>query len=421
MLRHIGKVEQAVASIREALRIDPAYAEAYSNLCDVFEKRNMFDELEVCVDEALQAFPEGHPEISFRSAQLLSSQKNLEEARATLEKILPDELPANLQLSYFVLLGKTYEGLGLFDQAFRQYEAQNAAVRNSSLVQKYDADLFLESVRELSQGWKSKTSPIWSETIEAVDTNLAFLIGFPRSGTTLLDTILRGHREIVVVEEQPMVNAMVDKLGHPATLDVVTQMQEAEIVSLRKVYFEELAKHYDASDHVKLIVDKLPLNIRDIGLIHRCFPSAKFILALRHPSDCVLSCFMQNFTLNNAMANFLTLEQSATLYAEIMQLWQFYRKTLSLEIGELKYEDLIEDIKGTCLPLIEFLDLEWDDKLLDYQQTAQARSAINTPSYAQVFQPLYKELHGRWEKYIEHMQLVQPLLQPWIKEFGYSS
>ncbi len=92
---------------------------------------------------------------------------------------------------------------------------------------------------------------------------------------------------------------------------ISTRFQRQSVLSLRDAYFKELKIHLDQDDDGKLVVDKLPLNIVHVGLIHRVFPDAKFILALRHPCDCVLSCFMQPFKLNEAMMNFLSLQQSA--------------------------------------------------------------------------------------------------------------
>jgi hypothetical protein len=161
------------------------------------------------------------------------------------------------------------------------------------------------------------------------------------------------------------------------------------------------------------------LNIGQIGLIHRVFPDAKFILALRHPCDCVLSCFMQTFKLNDAMANFLSLDQSARLYVAAMELWSAYRQKLNLDVHVVKYEDLIQDFEGTCKSLISFLGLEWDDNLYNYQKTALDGGRIKTASYSQVVLPLYKQAVGRWINYREQMQPVLPTLQPWIEAFGY--
>jgi hypothetical protein len=154
-------------------------------------------------------------------------------------------------------------------------------------------------------------------------------------------------------------------------------------------------------------------------IIHRVFPNAKFIFSLRHPCDCVLSCFMQTFKPNEAMANFLSLDQAARLYAAVMELWSTYRQKLDLDVHVLKYEDLVQDLESTCKPLLSFLGLEWDDNLHNYQKTAQDRESINTASYHQVIQPLYKQASGRWINYREQMQPVLPILQPWIEAFGY--
>jgi hypothetical protein len=102
-----------------------------------------------------------------------------------------------------------------------------------------------------------------------------------------------------------------------------------------------------------------------------------------------------------------------------MGLWSEYQQKLSLDVHVLRYEDLIQDFAGTCKPLMEFLGLEWDDNLYNYQKTALDRDRIGTPSYFQVTQPLYKHASGRWMNYREQMQPVMPALQPWIEAFGY--
>jgi hypothetical protein len=212
---------------------------------------------------------------------------------------------------------------------------------------------------------------------------------------------------------------MCNQLGRTASIEELNKLTSSDLKRLRKAYLDELKIHVGRSDMNGLVIDKLPLNIRYAGLIHRVFPKAKFILALRHPCDCVLSCFAQNFKLNDTMANFLTLDQSAKFYAAVMGLWRASRNAPNLDVGVVKYEELIEDLRRTCMLLIEFLGLEWDDNLLNYQETARNRGWINTPSHYQVTQPLYKEAIGRWENYREQMQAVLPILEPWIKEFGY--
>jgi hypothetical protein len=224
-----------------------------------------------------------------------------------------------------------------------------------------------------------------------------------------------------VIEEKPIVAAMRKHIGSLPTAEFLTHLNNHQIASLSEVYFEELYSHITIDSSHQIIIDKLPLNIINVGLIHRVFPNSKFILALRHPYDCTLSCFMQDFVLNDAMANFFTLQQSAELYNATMFLWKSYNSALNMQVCKLKYEDLILDLQGTVEPLLNFLGLDWNDNLLNYQQTALSRERIHTPSYYQVTQSLYKQAEGRWRNYQEKMEEVVSLLEPWVNEFEYQA
>ncbi len=128
---------------------------------------------------------------------------------------------------------------------------------------------------------------------------------------------------------------------------------------------------------------------------------------------------MQNFKFNEAMVNFLDLEDAARLYDKIMALWQKYRAVLPLEVHTVRYESLIEAFEETLTPLLDFLGVEWDDSVRNYAETASRRDKITTPSYYQVTQPLYTRARGRWERYSKFMQPVLPTLLPWARRFGY--
>ncbi|MGZ8997692.1 MAG: sulfotransferase family protein, partial [Allosphingosinicella sp.] len=242
-----------------------------------------------------------------------------------------------------------------------------------------------------------------------------FLVGFPRSGTTLLDTMLMGHPVLHVLEEEPILQRVGYSLGD---FERLPSLDDAEVERLRALYFEELDR-FDPAASAKIVVDKLPLNILGAPLIHRLFPDARFIFAQRHPCDVVLSCFMQNFELNAAMANFLDLGDSARLYDQVLAFWERCRALFPLNVHVLRYEALVEDVEAELRPLIDFLDLPWDERLLDHQATAASRGAISTPSYAQVAEPIYKRASGRWERYRAQMEEVLPILMPWAERLGY--
>ena len=173
--------------------------------------------------------------------------------------------------------------------------------------------IFINYVEKRLEFFKDIDLKNWKQfQIENQSSEPTFLIGFPRSGTTLLDTILRTNNTVEVIEEKPILRNFLIELEKKTKSDFnhLGNLSEEYILEMRKFYFNERSK-YQENEKANLVIDKMPLNIIHIGEILRFFPNAKFIFALRNPYDCVLSCFIQQFTLNPAMKNFLTIESSA--------------------------------------------------------------------------------------------------------------
>ena len=249
----------------------------------------------------------------------------------------------------------------------------------------------------------------------------AFLIGFPRSGTTLFQQILDGHSKIEVIEEQPVLATLAAEIneklgGYPEAL---TAINKAGFNDFRDEYLRALGQHAAGGAKAKLI-DKLPLNITQVPMILKLFPDAKFFLALRHPCDSVLSCFMQNFMLNNAMSNFLTLDDTTRYYEEVFSLWLGYVETLAPDFHAIRYEDVVADLEKQAKAAISFLGLPWEEGVLDYREQAKAKTRIRTPSYSQVVQPIYKDAAGRWKRYEKFLKPHLGRLEPFCDTFGYS-
>tara|TARA_B100001109_G_scaffold177985_1_gene145797 strand:- start:216 stop:605 length:390 start_codon:yes stop_codon:yes gene_type:complete len=128
---------------------------------------------------------------------------------------------------------------------------------------------------------------------------------------------------------------------------------------------------------------------------------------------------MQNFNLNDPMSNFLNLEDAANTYNLVMNLLKIYKKNFVFDFKQIKYENIITDFNFEIKNVLDFLNLPWDDKVLEYQKTAISRERIFTPSYDQVIKPLYSQSISRWKKYKNKLLKVYPILEPWIKEFNY--
>lgn len=420
-LQALDRTEEAIEKYQQAIALQPDFARAHCNLCGIYEKQNRLDDLKISLLRAQKALPADNPELLYCNAQLANAENRHDETRQFLERISPHQLPSNLRQSRAELLAKTYDKLGRYHDAFTQLENANNIAAQSPEAQQFSAQRYLNHVEHLSASWSRTEQLSWQPSSQSDDGySLAFLVGFPRSGTTLLDTILRSHPAIALIEEQPLIHAVESSLNKPALVETLDVMTSHDIDRLRDIYRQQVAQHVDLSAAPSLIIDKLPLNLVSAGLIHRIFPEAKFILALRHPCDCVLSCFMQSFTVNDAMANFLTLQQSATLYDAAMRLWTQYNTALDIDSASVKYEDLVQDLRGTVEPILHHLDLTWHDDLLNYQQTALGRGGINTPSYNQVTRKLYSQASGRWHNYRDNLQPVMPTLQPWVEHFDYA-
>jgi hypothetical protein len=189
---------------------------------------------------------------------------------------------------------------------------------------------------------------------------------------------------------------------------------------LRDIYRHEVACRLQTEADITLI-DKLPLNIVNVPLLWRLFPQARFILAIRHPCDVCLSCLMQNFAANAAMASFFTLEYTVRAYTTVMGAWRHYANLLPLHYHQIRYEDLTANVAEETKRLLDFLGLPWDDAVLDHATHARRKGAINTPSYHQVTRPIYQDAKYRWLRYRRFMEPALPALQPFINDFGYGT
>ena len=247
-----------------------------------------------------------------------------------------------------------------------------------------------------------------------------FMIGFPRSGTTLLDSILRSHSKIEVSEEKHYLASVKKLIKEKGSFNYIDNFPSSGIrqqAILR--YEEELREELLSAKAFDVHIDKLPLHILDLPMINFLFPNAKYIFAMRHPFDVILSNWMQNYALNPAMSNMLDIEKIVEFYVLAMETYTESKSKLDLNVHYVKYEDIIENMPKAVNKLLEFLDLEFEEAVMDYRQTALKRGKISTPSYSQVTQPLYSSSIYRWTEYNEFLMQHCAKIEPWIQDFGY--
>lgn len=404
---------QAERAFRFAIQAGPDFAPAYLNLGMLLEKANRVDELEKLVASA-RVRNLGGSEIDYLDALLLSRKGELQKALDLVRNVKPGAIHS---AALYQFIGQIADKVGDIDGAFSAYEEMNRAQAESPMGVAVDRSAY----QRVIAGITAKTTGIWYKEwpkVEALRDPPApvFLVGFPRSGTTLLDTILMGHSQTHVLEEIPIIETISKEVGD---LDHIARLGQDEIADLRSLYFAELDKASPPPVGA-MIIDKNPLSMVRMPLIHRLFPDAKIVLAMRHPCDVVLSNYMQNFKPTEAMASFLDLPNAARTYARIFEYWEKCREVLPLDVHILRYEAMVEDVEAATRPLFEFLNLPWEPQVLDHQKTAVDRGYIRTPSYAQVTEKIYASASGRWNRYRSQMNDIFPILQPWVSRYGYS-
>jgi len=387
---------------------------------EIYDKTNNKKELEKIILYS-KNFIKNKSEIIIYEGRFLFKNEKYKEVIKILESISFNEDQINLEHLRVLTLGKTYDHLKNPEKAFKYFVESNDIdfkIKNK----KINKNIYLEIIKRREKYFKSY------KLDRKIKPNLAkekigpfFMIGFPRSGTTLLDTILRSHPSVEVIEEKPIVEKLIYNLNKITknNLQNLKKINKEQIQDLKKIYYKSLESNISKKNNNKIYIDKLPLNIIYVGEILKIFPNAKFIFSLRHPCDCVLSCFMQNFKINNAMANFLNIEDSAYLYDNVMKLWTIYLSNFTINFKQVRYEDLINNFNDTVKSVLKFLELPWSDSVLNYSETANKRSQIKTPSYDQVIKPIYTTASGRWKLYEKQISSIYPILEHWIKEFGY--
>ena len=247
-----------------------------------------------------------------------------------------------------------------------------------------------------------------------------FIVGFPRSGTTLLEQMLDAHPQLQSMDERPFFNVLGDDLS-AAGLRVpreLQRLQQSDADQLRAAYWSLVRDKIKLSPGTRL-VDKNPLNMLWLPLIYRLFPNAKFILALRHPCDVLLSNYFQNFRSVVLGAIAADVETLARGYVTAMQYCLHHVDLLAPDLFVSRYETLVAEPGAQATRIAEFLGLEDPAPLLQSDRRAKEKGYIATPSYTEVIEPINPRRTNRWLRYREAMAPALPILEPMLRLWGY--
>jgi tetratricopeptide (TPR) repeat protein len=419
LLREMQDSRGALDYYRQALAVSPGDGDLRAELIATLELLSELDEAEEAVKDGLSLNPQDAG-ILFESAKLHRRRKDYDGAWQILSSINPQQLPSRLLLSYYYECGTTADRIDRFEEAFAAYGKGNELALTSIRARNTDPAALPRQIERM-RNWLGHGAPALADgPDEDLGADLCFLIGFPRSGTTLLDVMLDGHDRVLSLEEKPTIEHVafaLDRLpGHyPEAMSSLTGDQKAE---LRLLYRNKIAQ-FRRPEHT-LVIDKMPIRTVHAAFMHRLFPDAKFIFAERHPCDVVLSNFMQHYAINEAMIHFARFKTAIDMYDSVMRLWVLTEEKLSgLRVQRVRYESLIVDTESVLRDTCVFLDLPWQEGMDRHQDTIAQRTQIKTNSYHQVAEPVYQRSKFRWLNYRNHFEPYMNVLQPHIDRMGY--
>jgi tetratricopeptide (TPR) repeat protein len=418
--------EGAQAAYERARSAAPGNAEAWAALASLVMRRGQVAEAHSLAQEATRLRP-GHPGASLVLAAVEFDRGATEEARARLEALLArnelDERQVQVALGR---LGDALDRLGRTQEAFAAYSRMNAETVRMN-APRFEGgghtESHLEFVRRLTRWFEGQDAAQWRAPFAAGGyvspvRRHVFLLGYPRSGTTLVENILASLPGVRALEERPTLDDS-DRafLRNDDLLKRLEQLDPELAATQREAYWRRVRAEVPDIDG-QVFVDMAPLNGIKLPMISRLFPDAIVVLCRRDPRDVVLSCFRRHFRINPSTYEMTDLERAARHYDAVMRLVDLHLAVLPLPVHVMDYESLIGDFDGTTRALAEFIGVPWTEAAREFSRTAAARE-VRTVSAPQVRRGLFEGTR-QWERYREQLAPALPILEPWIRKFGYA-
>ncbi|MCA9213044.1 MAG: sulfotransferase, partial [Planctomycetales bacterium] len=413
LLINIGDLDEAeeiIIELRKKLDDNPILKAIHAR---IHERRGKLDE----AWELLEQIPDtmlNEVEIGLARATVLEQRGDLEGAAKILEDVLAcDETLVIDGIGVQFMLGQIYDSLERYDEAFAMYREGNKHRLDAFPDLEQDTELghFLNRLME-------GTSPeLFAQCpTSGLETNRPiFIVGMPRSGTSLMEQILSNHAEVHGAGELSTLGDVIrdtyQSENPDAVLEIVDQdpsgdfgcllpkdwlnMSSEGLAAIGQAYLEHIDR---IAPGAARITDKMPFNFMMLAIIHKVFPNAKIIHTRRNAIDTCLSCFFQNFTAGSKFA--FDLEQSGRYYRCYEKLMAHWRDTLNIPFLTVDYEELVESPAGHIRAILDYCELPWDENCLN---THKSKRVVRTASYQQVRKPIYKRSAGRWKHYERHL------------------
>jgi tetratricopeptide (TPR) repeat protein len=454
VLNRMGRFEEAVAAYGEALAREPGFAPALANRATALMALARLNEARADYEAAAAADPanllaanglaalalrRGDPAEARRLAeQVLAREPGFPGAVTTLAGAdIAEGRPAAAERALAALLGDmrldpidqaiaaglrgdALDALGRFPEAFAAWHESNELQRAHYAADYAGRPGTLALVRDLTAALAGRRIPAaWGHGGRSPAASHVFLVGFPRSGTTLVEQVLEQHPDVATLaEKECLIDATRDWLADAEVFARFCEADDDAMEQYREAYWRRVREE-GADPAGKVFVDKHPFNTFKLPLIARLFPDARVLFARRDPRDTVLSCFRHRFQMTDPVFQMLTLDGAADLYAATMAMAEASEAAFGLFTHPVQLEAVIADFDRETKAICNFIGVPWDERMRDFAAGVRQRGVF-TPSGPQLARGLNAQGVGKWRDYAEEMAAVLPVLAPWVERFGVS-
>ncbi len=403
--RMLGDFDEGLKQIDKALRINSAYQPALAERCSFHILKGEYDQAYTLLEKFISS-ERNEPltaGLSMAYAHACRLTDRYDESIATLRITLDTPgLPDAIAAAALFSMGESYDKMKNYDEAFTLYSKANSFEKQQS-----DIDLYLKILSDIQRSIKggSQANALRSD----IDTNKpVFIVGMPRSGTSLVEQIIASHPETYGAGEITELWSIGQDICESEDYRNYTEkLASVSMEDINKYAHRYLNFIENLGPNALRITDKLPHNFMHIGLIRQLFPSAHIIHCQRHPFDTCLSIYFKKFNDNHLYAR--NLSEIASFYTQYTQLMRLWDGTETI-ILSLKYEDLVVKTEEITRNIISHIGLGWDDTCLRHHESNRL---IATPSYTQANKTIYTDSINRWKHYRSHLQpLIDVLGEP---------
>jgi tetratricopeptide (TPR) repeat protein len=419
-LKAQGRIEEARALYQRSMALKPDVPQTVLGYAKLEEADRKFARVLELLEEAERLHP-NNPSVQLTRATVLARLKRTEEALAILHE--PEEGGGRFGPSEISEKGRLLDQLGRYDEAFACFAAGKQRALELG-ARSYMAEAAADLATRLKGFFterRVRTLPV--AELRPGMPQPVFIVGFPRSGTTLIEQTLSVHPRIAAGDELPYINditqimprLLASPLTYPEALAELWMGDQRDgLNELRDYYLNRAAKSGIFKPGADFFTDKMPLNESNLGLIALLFPQSPIIHVIRHPLDVLLSAYSNHLTHGFFCA--ARMESIAQHYNLVAELIAHYRRNVNMRYLPVRYEDMVVDQDANVRKILDFIGVEFDPRCLSFEQnTRYARTA----SYAQVTEKLYDRSRYRYRAYLKHLAPVLETLQPVIERLGY--